>query len=97
MKYLRVEMPDKSLWDVPADLIANHRASYFAGQSKSPADTYKEEYEFGMEYDSELQDWAENNLNWSQVKGYAVKVEGPHPVDYEDGWTNGEKEFVDHD
>jgi hypothetical protein len=95
MKYLRVTMPDGSRWDVPAHLIATSRAKYYA-KNKFPK-LFEHEFDSTMGSLDRLLDWAENDMNWSQVKAYATKVEGAQPVDYEDGWTNGEKELVEHD
>jgi len=94
MKYLRVEMPDYSIWQVPAHVIAKNYAEYYTSQD--PDYTYQEHYEACLQ--SELIDWAENNMNWDDVKEFASKVEEPEEVDWQqDGWTNGEKEIVDLD
>ena len=91
-KYLRVTMPDNSKWDVPARLIAHDRAKYYAEKGES----YQEEYDYVINDDSELIDWAAGNMNWSDVKDMAMKIELPEPkVDYQEGWVNGEKEIIE--
>lgn len=94
-KYLRITMPDGSKYDVPAKIIAENRAKYYA--DIDPDTTYEEEYEFTMTDSYELKDWAANNMNWDEVKAHAVKVpaEKKEP-DYQEGWINGEKEIVEY-
>ncbi|MBG9944674.1 hypothetical protein ABE237_00735 [Brevibacillus formosus] len=92
-KKLRVTMPDGSKWDVPADLIAKNRAEYY---SKRSSDTiYEEEVEFALSDNYELFDWAENNMNWKDVRQFAVEVKAPDEPDYQEGWVNGDKEVVE--
>ena len=93
MKYLRVTMPDGSKWDVPANVIANHRALI---RERDEQGTYTKELEFAIADDFELEDWAANNMNWRDVQHFAERFEdAPATVDYQEGWTNGEKEVVD--
>lgn len=84
-------MPDGSKWDVPAEIVAKDRATYYK------EDGYQEEFDYTMSSDFELQDWAAGNMNWDDVSEFAVKadVEQP-PVDFQEGWVNGEKEVVEY-
>ena len=99
-KYLRVKMPDGSKWDVPARVIAEDRAKYYAEfvskRDELDYDTvYKEEFEFTMDDKYELKDYAADNMDWSDVAEHAVKAEEePGEVDYQEGWVNGEKEII---
>lgn len=99
-KYLRVTMPDGSKWDVPAQIIAENRARYYAKNDSGE--------ESGVEYDKayaeelaytlksyELQDWAANNMRWSDVEGSAVRIDPNYAPDYEKGWVNGDKQIVE--
>ena len=87
-KLIYVERPDGSIWSVPAHLVADHRAKHYA---EIDADTtYEAEYEFTVNDEYELLDWAENNMNWSDVVSYAVEVEvSLRAVEYQEGWVNG--------
>jgi hypothetical protein len=99
-KYLRVTMPDSSRWDVPASLIAESRARYYAKHDSMEESgpeydkVYREEYEYTINSDSELKDWAANNMNWSDVSANAARTKGPDMPDYQEGWVNGKKEVV---
>lgn len=101
-KYLRVTMPDGSRWDVPARIIAEDRAKYYARVDADAGegtyeDNYASEYQVTLESDDDLKDWAANNMNWSDVASQAQRMQEPPPlVDMQEGWTNGKKEIVEH-
>jgi hypothetical protein len=98
-KYLRVEMPDGSRWDVPAHLIAEDRARYYADRETPGPErskTYLEELNYTLKNDDELADWAANNMDWSDVQHAAtLAVPRPDEVDFQEGWVNGEKDVID--
>lgn len=97
-KYLRVSMPDGSKWDVPAILVAKNRAEHYKGEfdgslEKSLAEDTIPLFE---EDDYEIEDWAVNNMDWSDVSSEAFLVEDPEVADFEDGWSNGDKEIINY-
>lgn len=95
-KVLRITMPDGSEWDVPAEIIANSRATYYAEKDAGKAGNQKykaahsKEFAYTMENDAELTHWAENNMNWEDVKSFATKHKDGS-TDYEEGWANCDK------
>ena len=99
-KYLRVTMGDGSKWDVPARPIAEARARCYAKsdtgkESGSEFDkVFKEELEITLEDTFLIEDWASNNMNWSDVKDVAEKV-SVMEVDFQEGWVNGDKEVIE--
>ncbi len=102
VKYLRVTMPDGSQWDIEAKVIADNRAQYYADQEdpEDPAaqhEVYKEEFEYAMGDDSELLDWAPNNMDWADVEHVAVRHHPPDEDTYGDAWCNAPKEIVEAD
>jgi hypothetical protein len=95
MKVLRVNMPDGSKWDVPVSVIAQNRAEYYA--SEFGGDVQKSLDEDTMPLFAadhyEVEDWAANNMNWSDVERVAtLAVAGE--TDYQEGWVNGGKSVV---
>ena len=92
-------MEDSSKWDIPAKIIAEDRAKYYAEHDTKTQfgllfdAVFKQELENGLTNDYEIHDWAENNMNWSDVKAIAVKVLTKE-VDFQEGWLNGEKEVI---
>jgi len=95
-KQMNVRMPDGSVWAVPVEMIAKHRAEHYAHEfggdiARSLAEDTIPLFE---SEDYAIEDWAENNMNWRDFDGNQVLVEKPNVVDYQDGWLSGEKSFV---
>src|SRR5688500_98535 len=96
MKYLRITMPsDNSVWDVPVDVIAKAAANYWA--ERDPDTTYGIEFDHYMNENSEVLDWAVNNMNWSDISDHAVRVCIDESVDYEQDYTFADMEIVTHE
>jgi hypothetical protein len=100
-KYLRVTMDDGSKWDIPAKIIAINRATYYMEEDfKQPDNELTKEEIYDCTFtdtmvdDSDLIDWAVNNMNWSDVQAYAVKV-STKEIDFRESWLNGEKEVIE--
>ena len=94
---LRVTMPDGSRWDVPVEIIARNRAENYKNEFHDSVEESLAEDTIPtfLEDTFEIEDWAANNMNWSDVKHLAVKVNEPLPViDWEEGWCNGEAEVI---
>lgn len=90
--FLHVMMPDESEWAVPAALIARDRAMYY--ESQEPG-CFQDECRYAMEDTGELKDWAENNMNWEHVEKFAVLISDPSAIDFQEGWTNGDKRVLE--
>lgn len=88
----RVEMEDHSQWEVPVQAIADSRDEHYCEDKE---DTIGSIRDGGLD-DSEIHDWAGNNMNWSDVVDYAVPapVKARKKIDWEDGWSNGEKKII---
>jgi len=92
-KSLFVTMPDESVWAVPVEVIALNRATYYAKEYGGDVKwSLAEDTQPLFEQDPfEVEDWAANNMNWSDVVEHAVMVKKGE-VDYDEGWANGAKE-----
>lgn len=95
-KFLVVTMPDNSRWAVPVAIIARNRAQYYAPRFGGDVSrSLKEDTRPLFDGDDfEVNDWAGNNMNWSDVQSHAVKLANDEPIDFQDGWVNGEKDVV---
>jgi len=91
MKVLRIAMPNGTKWDVPASVIAENKARWYA---EAKGSNYQDKYDDTIVSEDKIIDWAENNMNWEDVERVATKVEVPITVDYQDGWVNGEKKVL---
>lgn len=91
-KELHITMPDNSVWAVPVQMIATHRAEYYSHEfggdvARSLAEDTLPLFRAD---DYEIKDWAANNMNWSDVQ-HAARCVTPGDVDFDEGWANGEK------
>jgi len=86
MKYLVVEMSDKTRWAIPAILIAKHRAEHYRDESET---AYAEEVEYAMSAGYEITDWAANNMDWEDVRRHAIRLKtSPSEVNYHRDWIS---------
>ncbi|ELY2473142.1 hypothetical protein SMB93_003538 [Cronobacter sakazakii] len=95
-KFMTVTMPDNSVWKIPTDVIARHRAAYYAKEDQTTLEESLNNDTLPL-FDQcpyEIEDWAANNMNWSDVQPHATMIRSGE-VDYDDGWANGEKAFVE--
>ena len=86
-------MPDGRRWDVPALLIAQHRAKAIVETDTET--NFDAEVKFTLNDEYEIQDWAANNMNWKDVERQAQMVNEDITVDYQEGWINGDKEIIE--
>lgn len=96
MKYLRVNMPDYSKWDVPVSVIAQNRAECYANEFDGDVQKSLDEDTMPL-FDAdhyEIEDWAANNMNWSDVERVATMAVQPE-IDFQEGWVNGGKEVIE--
>lgn len=93
-KMLRITMPDGSVWEVPAMMIALNRTNYYAENDgfKPDSKEWNDELKHSLTSE-ELIDWSANNMDWSDVSASARMVKNGD-VDYQEGWVNGDKEVV---
>lgn len=92
---MTVEMPDGSKWGVPVDMIAINRATHYASEfdgdvSRSLAEDTTPLF---LEDEYAIEDWAVNNMNWSDFRGHHYKVAESPGQDFERAWLQGDKSF----
>lgn len=95
-KHLQIEMPDGSKWAIPVDVIAMNRAAYYAKNDGVSIENSLNNDTLPLfeSDDFEIEDWAANNMNWSDVEHLAVCI-SKSETDYEEGWCNGDKEIIE--
>ncbi len=97
MKSVRVTFSNGERYDIPAKVIAEDRARYYAEKFEGEEGTYDEIFEKEMwvlDDRLELLDWISNNMNWEDVEPYAEPVEGVE-VDKSSEFTNADKEVIE--
>lgn len=93
---LEIKLPDGSVWGVPVMTIAKDRAANYAAEFGGSVERSLVEDTIPLfeADDFEIQDWAENNMNWSDVSADATRIRPPDPLtveDFQEAWVNGEK------
>lgn len=88
----RVEMSDGRKWDVPVQAIADSRDENYREDEEDTIGSIRD----GGLGDYEINYWAGNNMNWADVKDFAVLAppDTKKKIDREEGWANGEKEII---
>jgi hypothetical protein len=93
-KFLVIEMEDGSEWAVRVADIAAYRANYYAKKNRLPYPECLVKTMTLFEDDFEIEDWAANNMNWTDVEDVAQCIQFAQ-VDMQEGWCNGEKSIRD--
>lgn len=96
-----VTMPDDKRFAIPAEFVANHRATYFArritdASSATEVEVFKSEVAYALRNPEELTDWMDNNMDWSNVEKVAKELPPRFTelVDYNQAWSNADKDVV---
>jgi hypothetical protein len=94
-KYMTVEMPDGSKWGVPVEMIARDRAANYAEEFDGDIERSLAEDTLPLfeSDDYAIQDWAVNNMNWSDFNGNQVKLADASTPDFQEAWMSGAKGF----
>lgn len=95
-KDYHVTMADGSVWSIPVDVIAKNRAEFFVltGYFETIEESLEDTIQLFESDDYSIEDWAENNMNWSDVSGIAKMVSPASNIKFQEGWMNGDKEVV---
>ena len=94
IRRLCVQFPDGRNYWIPARFIAEDRAKHYAelDSTKHGVDfqeVFGEEVRFALGDSFELKDWAQNNMNWSDVQGVAARMPDMEShVDLNKEWAN---------
>jgi hypothetical protein len=93
-------MPDGSMWELSASIVADNRANYHLDNSPEPDidaefNTYDRIFFETISDEDLLIDWAEGNMTWDEISEFAVKVEDSYDMDYHEGWATGMKLLVE--
>ena len=94
-KAMIVDMPDGSKWAVETEFIArNHAFAFRSCFDGDPQRAYTEDTLPLFEDEKEIADWAQNNMNWSDISNVATLIAPPPQPDYQEGWVNGTRTFI---
>lgn len=69
MKQLVITFRNGEIKAIPVELIAKDRAKYYSERDETTS--YKEEFDFAMQDETEIIDWFTNNMDWKDVEEHA--------------------------
>lgn len=86
-----LKFSDGSTWAVPTYVIMMNHAEYCAGNNgQDPMSALENEtIPYFEADDSNIEDWAKNNMNWVEVKDHAVQITPP-AIDFQSEWCNAQ-------
>jgi hypothetical protein len=94
-KILRVKFSNGDEFGIPVRVIAEHRANDYAetdGYEKE-SNEWEQEVQYAMNDEYEIEDWAANNMNWSELEPFATLLD-KSDFDYEDQWGDADKKVI---
>ena len=94
-KILRVKFSNGDEFGIPVRVIAENRADYYAdidGYDKE-SNEWEQEVQNAINSEYDIEDWAANNMNWSELEPYAEPLD-KSDIDYEDDWGDADKKVV---
>lgn len=93
IKYIEITFPNGEAYTVAAEVVATDRVKYFASEDgfTEGSKEWNNSMEAAMD-DYNLEDWAVNNMDWKDLKPYAVKLRDPDPPNYERMWSDARVE-----
>lgn len=88
-KYIEVTFPNGEKWQIPARIIADDRALYYEKLDEDCE--YQDEYNYALENNDILLDWAQGDMNWEDVEHSAIRIAPATPLTEEqknEAWIN---------
>lgn len=93
-KHMMINMPDGLIYGVSIETIARHRAEYYAGKDFDGDNTkslVEDTLPLFESDESEIRDWASNNMNWSDVERHSIVLKkNVSKEEFQEAWVNGE-------
>ncbi len=97
ISFVTVEFSDGLVWSIPVEIIANHRAGYYADIEEWTLEESlnNDTIPFFNEDPNNIIDWAQSNMNWGDVENYAQVIDRNKPnCDYGYEWCNADMDYV---
>lgn len=90
-----VTMENGDVYGIPAEVIAENYANYYAPLGKDYQENYDKMLEWFDTNDIAFAEWAMNKMNWEDVEDRAVRLPSKKKeVDLQEGWMNGDFAYL---
>lgn len=73
-KVINIYFSNGEIFQIPAEVVANNRDSYYKEEENEIVDDSYDDYE--------LYDWFQNNMDWDDVAPHAVRINDQDEPDY---------------
>jgi len=89
-KVLTVKFNKGITYEIPARVIAEDRARYYADIDgyEEESQEFLNEVNYALDDQYTLFDWIENNMNWNDIEPYAEEVVNEDELDLNEEWEN---------
>lgn len=81
-KQIEVTFPNREVWKLDAQIVAEDRARYYAGDDNEVAYQEAIDYVLSPAGEMELLDYLQYRMDWQAVQALARKVSAANPCDY---------------
>lgn len=96
-KFLQIAQPSGRVYELPVSVVAEHRAKAMIAlhpdEFATPEAAMEDTIELFKDDAREIQDWCQNEMNWSDLEQHARLVRFTPP---DAPWGNGEWSFSDY-
>lgn len=97
-KEIHITFSNGEVYRVPAKMIAEYRADYYATKFEGEEGTYEEIFEkemWALDDKNELLSWMSNNMNWEDIEDDVTLLRIESDIDKNYEFTNTKKRIVD--
>ena len=96
--FLKIRFSNGDLFAIPARVVAENRADYYADLDGYDIGSNEWEAEIlsALNNEFEIEDWAGNSMDWKDLEPYAKKM-SIEEFDYEEEWPDADLEFMKED
>lgn len=88
---LQCEMEDGSWWEIPLNVVIDHVARL---QMVQDVEELRRQVTQIAKDETEIIRWAEEHMDWLDLKEYATQIKPPIEPDYSAYWRSGMKRVV---
>ena len=92
-KQIEITFSNGSVYSIPAKVVAEDRADYYATKDDGDYDEIFEEEMWVLDDELELLDWMRGNMDWEDVEEYAT-LERVVGIDKDDEFINADAELI---
>ncbi len=87
---LQIIFSNGETYEVPTDIICMDRAKYLAEVDGLTLEEFLKVEPLDKTDGYDIKDWCANNMNWSDLEEYVVRIKNNSVIDYEEEFCNAD-------